>query len=289
MIFLKKILSLGIIALCLFFLPSNVRADKIKVVTTTDFYGQVAEEVLGNKGKVTSIINNPSVDPHDYEPTTQTAKQVSNANIVIYNGLGYDSWITKLSNGKKKIDVATDVMHAKDGDNEHLWYNSKTMGKLADYLVKEYAKLDPKNETYYKKNAEKYKQKLTKLQTLIAKIKKNSDNKEVAVSEPVFDYALKDMGYKIANRHFAKATEDGSDPSYSDIKKLQNDIKYKKIAFFVENTQSDSKVISSIVSLCQKYDVPVIKVTETTPKGKDYLQWMSSEYEQVLKIQEDGK
>ena len=75
MIFLKKILSLslGIIALCLFFLPSNVRADKIKVVTTTDFYGQVAEEVLGNKGKVTSIINNPSVDPHDYEPTTQTS------------------------------------------------------------------------------------------------------------------------------------------------------------------------------------------------------------------------
>ena len=124
---MKKILSLslGILALCLFFLPSSVRADKIKVVTTTDFYGQVAEEVLGNKGKVTSIINNPSVDPHDYEPTTQTAKQVSNANIVIYNGLGYDSWITKLSNGKKKIDVATDVMHAKDGDNEHLWYNSK--------------------------------------------------------------------------------------------------------------------------------------------------------------------
>ena len=100
---------------------------------------------------------------------------------------------------------------------------------------------------------------------------------------------IKDMGYKIANRHFAKATEDGSDPSYSDIKKLQNDIKHKKIAFFVENTQSDSKVISSIVSLCRKYDVQVIKVTETTPKGKDYLQWMSSEYEQVLKIQEDGK
>src|SRR5699024_4989730 len=97
-------------------------------------------------------------------------------------------------------------MHAQDGDNEHVWYNSKTMCKFADYLVKEYEKLDPKNETYYKKNAEKYKQKLTKLQTLIAKIKKNSDNKEGAVSEPVFDYALKDMGYKIANGHFAKAT-----------------------------------------------------------------------------------
>ncbi|WP_270383085.1 metal ABC transporter solute-binding protein [Ligilactobacillus salivarius] len=288
---MKKILSigLGIMAICLFFLPSSVKADKIKVVTTTDFYGQVAEEVLGNKGKVTSIINNPSIDPHDYEPTTRTAKQVADANIVIYNGLGYDSWITKLSHDKKKINVAANVMHAKDGANEHLWYNSKTMGKLADYLVKEYTKIDPKNEAYYKKNTAKYKQKLTKLQTLIAKIKKNSDNKKVAVSEPVFDYALKDMGYKISNSHFAKATEDGSDPSYSDIKKLQNDIKHKKIAFFVENTQSDSKVISGIVDLCKKYDVPVVKVTETSPKGKDYLQWMSSEYKQVLKIQEDGK
>ena len=211
-----------------------------------------------------------------------------NINIVIYNGLGYDSWITKLSHDKKKINVAANVMHAKDGTYEHLWHNSKTMGKLADYLVKEYTKIDPENETYYKKNAAKYKQKLTKLQTLIAKIKKNSDNKKVAVSEPVFDYALKDMGYKISNSHFAKATEDGSDPSYSDIKKLQNDIKHKKIAFFVENTQSDSKVISGIVDLCKKYDVPVVKVTETSPKGKDYLQWMSSEYKQVLKIQ-DGK
>ena len=86
-----------------------------------------------------------------------------------------------------------------------------------------------------------------------------------------------------------KQSKTNSNYSEDTIKKLQNDIKHKKIAFFVENTQSDSKVISSIVSLCQKYDVPVIKVTETTPKGKDYLQWMSSEYEQVLKIQEDRK
>ena len=44
--------------------------------------------------------------------------------------------------------------------------NSKTMGKLADYLVKEYAKLDPKNETYYKKNGQKNYKKFTDLSLL---------------------------------------------------------------------------------------------------------------------------
>lgn len=261
-------------------------AKDINVVTSTDFYGEVAQAVLGKHGKVTSIISSPNVDPHDYEPTTKTAKTVSKADIVLYNGLGYDTWIEKLG-GKKQIDIASDVMHAKDGDNEHLWYNSKTMAKTATYLANQYGKIDPKNKAEFKKNAANYEKKLTKLSTTLAQIKKNSDNKKVAVSEPVFEYALDDMGYSIANNHFAKAIEDGGDPSFSDIKKLQDDIKKKKIVFFVNNTQADSKVIKNLVDLCKKNNVPVVNVTETLPAKQNYISWMQSEYNQVLKIQEN--
>ena len=97
------------------------------------------------------------------------------------------------------------------------------------------------------------------------------------------------MGYKIANSHFAKATEEGSDPSYSDIKKLQNDIKNKKIAFFVQNTQSDSSVIKNIVSLCKENNIPVVKVTETLPKNKTYVTWLQSQYQAVLDTQNRKK
>lgn len=83
------------------------------------------------------------------------------------------------------------------------------------------------------------------------KIRAERIEKPVAVSEPVFDYSLEKMGYKVANAHFAKAVEEESDPSYTDIKNLQNKIKRKEIAFFVYNVQSDGTTVKNIVNLCK--------------------------------------
>ncbi|WP_261979170.1 metal ABC transporter solute-binding protein, Zn/Mn family, partial [Lactiplantibacillus plantarum] len=76
---------------------SSTKNNKITVTATTDFYGEVAKAVVGNKGHVTSVINNPSVDPHDYEPTSKIAKEVANSNVLVANGVGYDGWMSKLA------------------------------------------------------------------------------------------------------------------------------------------------------------------------------------------------
>lgn len=68
-------------------------SDKLNVVSTLDFYGETAKAVLGKNGTVTSLIDNPNIDPHDFEATTKTAKQTANADVIIRNGAGYDDWI----------------------------------------------------------------------------------------------------------------------------------------------------------------------------------------------------
>lgn len=258
-------------------------SDQLTVVTTTDFYGEVAKAVLGTHGHVTPIINSPNIDPHDYEPTTKTAKTVAKADLAIYNGLEYDSWIKKLG-AKEYLSVAS-VSKAKIGQNEHLWYQPKNMAKLAQALAKKYGQLDPKHKADYLANAKKYQAKLASLNQMLTEIKAKSQGKKVAVSEPVFDYSLEAMGYKIIDKHFALAAEEETDPSYTDIKKLQTAIKNKEIAFFVLNTQSDSKVINNIVKLCQENQIPVVKVTETLPANKTYISWMKAQYQQVLDLQ----
>ena len=274
---------LALITASLCFIPTKIQASKFQVVTTTDFYEEVAAEVLGSKGKVTSIINNPNIDPHDFEATTKTAKIVSHANLVIYNGLGYDNWVKKLD-GKKYLAVAP-LVGKKDGANEHIWYNIQAMKSLTTKLASYFGNQDPKNAQYYQDNAKKYIKDLNQLTSLQKQIATKAKGQKVAVSEPVFDYALESMNYKVANRHFAKATEEENDPSYSDIKHLQDLIKQKKIAFFVLNTQSDSKVIDNILALCKQAQIPVVKVTETKPKGQSYVQWMTKEFKQIQTIQ----
>ena len=77
--------------------------EKIKIVTSVNFYAEVAKAVAGDKAEVSSIISSSSIDPHDFEPTAQDAKTVADSKIAILNGGGYDSWFEKLTNNSKNI------------------------------------------------------------------------------------------------------------------------------------------------------------------------------------------
>lgn len=262
-------------------------SQKLDIVTTTDFYGEVARAVVGNKGTVTSIINNPAIDPHDYEPTTKTAKTVSQADITVANGLGYDSWMDKLDKNNTYIKIGEKVMNKKTGDNPHIWYNPDTMPAYATYLAKQLAKKQPKNKAYFEQNAKKYIASLKPVQEELVSLNKASKlvpNKNVYVSEPVFDYSIKATGFKVNNQKFEQAVENGTDPTPSIIAKMHQGIKNKQIAFFVLNTQTDSKLVNNLVSLSEKNDIPILKVTETLPKGKTYKEWMLSQYRAMNKI-----
>jgi len=141
----------------------------------------------------------------------------------------------------------------------------------------------------YIERAQAYQASLKPLTREVAKLKQRSDGQKVAVSEPVFDYSLAAMGYKVSNTHFAKSIEEGSDPSPKDIKQMQTAIKKHQIAFFVENTQSDSNIVDNMVKLAHQNNVPVLKVTETLPAGQTYESWMLGQYQQLAKIQDQTK
>lgn len=293
---ISSIIALLVIILGLSFVPwkSMGKSQKpIRVVTGLNFYGEVAQKVAGDHGQVISFIDNASVDPHDYQPNTKQAQQVAKANVVIKNGLGYDSWVNKLvksssnRNKIKIIDVAS-LTGKKDGDNEHIWYAPETVEKLANDLATQYGKIDPQHAEDYQRNARKYLASLQPLNEEIAKVKRqvNPNNNRVAVSEPVFDYALENAGYQIMDKHFEKAVEDGNDPSPKDIEEIQQAIINHQIAFFVDNSQTSDKVVDNLVKLAHEHDVPVLKVTETKPNGDDYMQWMLKQYQALSRIQQ---
>ena len=264
---------------------SAKQSDKISIVTTTNVYSDIAKNIVGKYGTATAIIDKSSVDPHDFDPTTADAKKVAQANIIVANGLGYDSWMNKLAKSvdKKPVLVGEDLMGLKSGDNPHIWYNLDMPTKYVDYLVKRLSKLDKKHAAYFKENGEKYLAKIDKIKQLAQANK--GDQKPVFVSEPVFDYALQEAGYKIGDKKFEEAIENGTDPSPKTINEMNNAIKQKKIAFFVNNTQASSSTVKSFVKLAKKNNVPALNVRETIPNNTTYLAWMKENYQKLADIQ----
>ncbi|MDC2806269.1 metal ABC transporter solute-binding protein [Leuconostoc sp. JNUCC 76] len=266
---------------------SSSSNQKITIVASTDFYAEIAKTVVGEHGTATAIIKDANVSPEDYEPTTTVAKKVSTADIALANGLGYDAWLNKLaktSKNTKLIRVGEDVLNKKAGVNPHLWNDPETMSKTANYLATELGKKDPKNRDYYKKNAKKYIASLKPVNDLITKISKKADGQTVAQTEPVFEYMLDTLGYKIMDTDFSEAIEEGNDPSPATLAALKSAITNHKIAFFVNNTQTSSSTVSNLIDLAKKNDVPVVNVTETIPNGENYVSWKLKELKEIEKV-----
>jgi zinc/manganese transport system substrate-binding protein len=261
-------------------------SGKIKIVAAENFYGEVAKAVGGDFVDVISILTSPDMDPHDFEPTPQASKDIDAAKIVIYNGAGYDEWMSKLTlasgdaKNKTVISVAKDVMGKKEGDNEHVWYNPETFPKYAKDLAEKLGKLDPANAAAYTKQADAYIATLAPF-TDLAKSLKQASPVPIAVSEPVFDYMAEALNLSITDEKFKMAAEEGIDPAPADIVQLQNDIKNNKIKMFVNNIQNSSPTVKNMVDLATKSGVPVIEVTETLPKDKNYVQWMTDQLNQI--------
>ncbi len=68
----------------------------IVVVAAENEYGDVAAQIGGKDVSVTSVESNPNTDPHTYEVSPSVAEKVGAALVVIQNGVGYDSYMTRI-------------------------------------------------------------------------------------------------------------------------------------------------------------------------------------------------
>src|SRR6266446_3243148 len=109
------------------------------VVAAENFWGSIASQLGGDRVTVTSIIDNPNADPHDYEPTAEDARLMATANFVIESGVGYDSWAQRLLDanpvsGRDVLDVGT-LVGEPTGGNPHRWYSPSDVQRVIDAIT----------------------------------------------------------------------------------------------------------------------------------------------------------
>ena len=134
---------------------------KINVVASFSILGDMVSQVAGDRAHVTTIVG-PDADAHLYQPNTGDAVAVTNADLVIVNGMGFETWSAQLiatSGTKATIAVATDGITPLMVEGEvdpHAW-NSLINGMIyVDNIEAALAATSPQDAAYFKANAEAY-------------------------------------------------------------------------------------------------------------------------------------
>ncbi|MFD0485735.1 metal ABC transporter solute-binding protein, Zn/Mn family [Saccharopolyspora spinosporotrichia] len=101
---------------------SSAADGKVKVVASTSVWASVAQAVGGDHVEVEPLISDPNADPHSHESTPQDAAKVTDADLVILNGGGYDEFVEQILAGQPKPTVEAvsvpEAPHGEPGEGE---------------------------------------------------------------------------------------------------------------------------------------------------------------------------
>ncbi len=256
----------------------------INAVGVENEYADVIAQIGGKYVQMTAIETDPNTDPHTFEASPKVAAQIASAELIVKNGVGYDSWADKIISAapkadRKVIDVQQLLGMPDSTPNPHLWYDPKTMPTLAKAIAADLSALQPVNAAYFQANMQKFNSSLQPWTAAIASFKTQYGNTLIAVTEPVADYLLAAMGFNIATPlGLQAAIMNGTDPSPQDVT-TQNDLfKNHKVKVFAYNQQVTDTLTQSFLDLAKKNGVPVVGVYETMPTpGYNYQSWMMAE------------
>jgi zinc/manganese transport system substrate-binding protein len=275
--------------------PSAHGDSPIVAVGAENQYANVIAQIGGRYVDATAIMSNPNADPHSFEASPSVARVVSSAELIVQNGLGYDSFMNTIEAAspdavRKLIDVQHLLKLPGVTANPHLWYDPSTMPKVAAAIARDLSDIDPAHAAYFAGRLLRFKFSLRAWTKAIASFAASHPRTPVATTEPVADYLLQaartddktpfDLQADIMN---------GIDPAPQDISLQESLLNRHKVKVFLYNEQVTDSITQSFLSLALKDKVPVVAVYETMPSpGYDYQTWMLAEVDALQRAVADN-
>jgi zinc/manganese transport system substrate-binding protein len=265
-------------------------ARVVHVVAAENVWGNVVAQIGGRHASVSSIISDPSADPHLYASNPRDAARLAQANLVVVNGLGYDDFARKLldaaPSAKRRVLTVADVVSPGGHDpNPHLWYDVPRLPEVARAIADELAAEDRRDAGYFRRNESRFLESLQPLLATVAAIEDRHPGAPVAYTERVPGYLLQAAGLTTKTpAGFAGAIESGSEPGPGDTQRFNDLISGRKIEALLYNSQAVTPVTKRLRALAARSGVPVVPVTETLPRGERTFQsWQLHQAQALLK------
>ena len=249
--------------------PAIAQSDgPIPVVATFSILGDMVNRIGGEHVAVTTLVG-PDGDTHVYQPTPADARAVSEAELIVVNGLQFEGWLDRLidaSDFRGVRVVATDGiepiglehgadMQAHGGEDDHderaegddhdghghgafdphAWQSLRNAVVYVDNITAALARANPGNASVFYRNREAY---VVNIETLDSRIREHlaglpEGSRTVVTSHDAFRYFGRDYGLTFIAPQ-GLSTE--SEASAQDVARLIQQIRDGGIrAVFIEN------------------------------------------------------
>ncbi|HYK30256.1 MAG TPA: zinc ABC transporter substrate-binding protein [Streptosporangiaceae bacterium] len=262
---------------------ATARTGVVNAVGAQSTYANVISQIGGRFVHVTAVQSNPNSDPHAFEASASVSEEISSAQLIVQNGLGYDSFMNTIesatSNPVRKIIDVQQLLRLPDSTpNPHLWYSPATMPAVARAIATDLSQLRPAHTAYFESRLATFDASLKPWFAAIAAFKSAYRGAPVATTEPVGDYLLQALGVRnMTPFGLQAAVMNGVDLAPQYVTLQENLLTEHKVKVLVYNQQVVDQVTTTFLAKARQAGVPVVGVYETMPAGFTYQSWMLAE------------
>ncbi len=227
---MKKILALTLLLLSVFTLSAcndERSTDKLQVVTTTTYIGDMLKQVGGNYIEVI-VLMDVGVDPHDYQPRQSDTQKVANADLLVANGLNLEERMGEVFRNVENekllilgdyVDEAS-LLREENGEiDPHIWFDLEIWMDLISVVVDRLSTLDSDNSDIFEKRGQEYVKDLEILDLYIkSRVETLDESKRILVTaHDAFAYFGNAYGFDV---YAVQGISTESEASISDIENL---------------------------------------------------------------------
>ncbi|WP_328305774.1 metal ABC transporter solute-binding protein, Zn/Mn family [Actinomycetospora sp. NBC_00405] len=253
----------------------------LTVVASTNVWGDIASRVAGPGVQVRSILADPNADPHSYEGTPADAAAISSADLVVYNGGGYDEFVTRAldaSPGAREKSIEAYALRPDQAEeNEHVWFDPTTVSAVAQQVAARLGQAEPAQAPELRQRADAFAGEVDQIGRQFAAVGQARPGLRGLSSEPVPFYLERAAGIADATpEEFAEAIEEETDPPAAAVAETNQLLTSRGVNVLFFNPQTESPVTQNLRTLADQATIPVVEVGETLPQGMDYLGWLGS-------------
>ena len=172
---------------------------RLQVVATTTQVADLTVNVGGDRVRVTGLLK-PGVDAHDQEPSPADLEAIANADLVVENGVGLESWLadTIRSSGfdGPVVDASQGVRLRQAGGeaDPHIWQDPRNAAVMAANIERGLARAEPAAAAAFQANLDAY---TRQLQALDAEVQRQIDslaNRKLVTNHDAFGYYIDRYG-----------------------------------------------------------------------------------------------
>jgi zinc/manganese transport system substrate-binding protein len=293
-------------------------AGGLRVLATETWLADIAQNVAGTRLHV-DVLLPAGVDPHEYQPAPQDAIKLAQANVLIVNGLGYESWLAKSlqdAGGDQTLVTATDGLTpltpsglrppppneravafydnnplrsfggGREGVDPHMWMEPLNVVRYVENIRDALIKADPAGKDVYAANADAY---IAKLKELDASIKSQVaqvpvQRRVLVTNHDALGYFASAYGFQVLGAVVPSVTNESS-PSAQQMAALIDTVKRTHAPAIFLDASENTNLADQIASATGARVVTDLYVeTLSAPNGPapTYLAMMQHDAEVIV-------